>query len=35
VAIATAVIVYRLITYWAAMVPGWISLEVIKKRGDL
>ena len=25
----------RLITYWAVMVPGWISLEVMKKRGEV
>jgi uncharacterized protein (TIRG00374 family) len=36
IAVATpAVLIYRLITYWAVMVPGWISLEVMKKRGEV
>jgi uncharacterized protein (TIRG00374 family) len=36
IAVATpAVLIYRLITYWAVMVPGWISLEVMKKHGEV
>ena len=36
IAVATpAVLIYRLITYWAVMLPGWISLEVMKKHGEV
>ena len=36
IAVATpAVLIYRLITYWAVMLPGWISLEVMKKQGEV
>jgi uncharacterized protein (TIRG00374 family) len=36
VAVATpAVLIYRLITYWAVMLPGWISLGVMKKHGEV
>jgi hypothetical protein len=36
VAVATpAVLIYRLVTYWAVMLPGWISLEVMKKHGEV
>jgi uncharacterized protein (TIRG00374 family) len=30
-----AVLVYRLITYWLVMLPGWISLKVMEKRGEV
>ena len=30
-----AVLVYRLITYWLVMLPGWISLKVMQKRGEI
>ena len=36
VAVATpAVLVYRLITYWLVMLPGWISLKLMEKRGEV
>jgi uncharacterized protein (TIRG00374 family) len=30
-----AVLVYRLITYWLVMLPGWVSLKVMEKRGEV
>ena len=30
-----AVLTYRLITYWLVMLPGWISLKVMEKRGEV
>jgi len=30
-----AVLIYRLITYWLVMLPGWISLKVMEKRGEV
>jgi uncharacterized protein (TIRG00374 family) len=30
-----AVLVYRLITYWLVMLPGWISFKVMEKRGEI
>jgi uncharacterized membrane protein YbhN (UPF0104 family) len=30
-----AVLVYRLITYCLVMLPGWISLQVLHKRGEI
>jgi uncharacterized protein (TIRG00374 family) len=30
-----AVLVYRLITYWLVMLPGWISFKVMQKRGEV
>jgi uncharacterized protein (TIRG00374 family) len=30
-----AVLVYRLITYWLVMLPGWISLKVMEKRSEI
>jgi uncharacterized protein (TIRG00374 family) len=30
-----AVLIYRLITYWLVMLPGWISLKMMEKRGEV
>jgi uncharacterized protein (TIRG00374 family) len=30
-----AVLIYRLITYWLVMLPGWVSLKVMQKRGEI
>jgi uncharacterized protein (TIRG00374 family) len=30
-----AVLIYRLITYWLVMLPGWISFQVMQKRGEI
>jgi uncharacterized protein (TIRG00374 family) len=30
-----AVLIYRLVTYWLVMLPGWISLKVMEKRGEV
>lgn len=30
-----AVLLFRLATFWAPILPGWISLTVLQRRGDL
>jgi len=30
-----AVLLYRLVTYWLVMLPGWISFKVMEKRGEV
>jgi len=30
-----AVLLFRLATFWVPILPGWISLTVLQRRGDL
>jgi glycosyltransferase 2 family protein len=30
-----AVLSYRLLTYWIPILPGWIALRVLERRGHI
>jgi len=31
----TAVLLFRLVTFWLPILPGWLALVTLERRGDL